>query len=173
MSKLPYVLLRNPILAKSAKILRCIAAVTNMNPKNPHTSFLPNGDSLRAMRNAAGMKLEEARTRANLIAKQLNSDIHFSDRAMRRFELIGIDEKTYGKTPPTYAQLNILMRTYNGSPGYLLINVKPILFPWEHFDKHKATFFTDDMVQLMNDIGGWPLARQHQFFEFYKTFIRN
>lgn len=144
-----------------------------MKPNEQDLNFLPTGESLREMRNAAGMKLEEARKRANLIAKELDSDIYFSTRAMRRFELIGIDEKTYGKTPPTYAQLNILMRTYNGSPGYLLINIKPILFPWEHFDKHKATFFTDDMVQLMNDIGGWPLARQHQFFEFYKAFIRD
>lgn len=139
----------------------------------PKSNKLPTGDNLRAMREAAGMKLGEARKRANRIAKELGSDIHFSDRAMRRFEKIGIDDKTYGRTPPTYAELNVLMRTYNGSPGYLIINVKPVLFPFAHFDKHKANFFTDDMVQLMSDIGGWPLSRQHQFFEFYKNFIGN
>ncbi len=139
---------------------------TNMNAE------LPNGASLRAMRLAAGMTYSEARKRANAIAEALESDVYFSDRAMRRFERIGIDE-TYGKVPPSYAELNILMRTYNGSPGYLIIGVKPILFPWKHFDKHKANFFTDDMVRLMSDIGGWPLARQHQFFEFYKNFICN
>ena len=133
---------------------------------------LPNGDNLRAMRLAAGMTMAEARKRANEIAKQLDPDISFSDRSMRRFEKIGINE-TYGKTPPTYAELNILMRTYNGSPGYLLINIKPVLFPFENFDKHKANFFTDDMGKLMSDIGGWSLARQHQFFEFYKNFIKN
>mgnify|MGYP003385756887 CR=1 FL=1 len=132
---------------------------------------LPNGDNLRAMRLAAGMTMKEARKRANEIAKQLDPEISFSDRAMRRFEKIGIDE-TYGKTPPTYAELNILMRTYNGSPGYLLINIKPVLFPWEHFDKHKATFFTDNMIELMNDIAGWPLSDQHLFFEFYKKFVK-
>lgn len=132
---------------------------------------LPNGDNLRAMRLAAGMTMKEARKRANEIAKQLDPEIYFSDRSMRRFEKIGIDE-TYGKTPPSYAELNVLLRTYNGSPGYLLINVKPTLFPIEHFDKHKKTFFTNEMIQIMSDIGSWSLSDQHLFFEFYKRFIK-
>ncbi|MBL4798096.1 MAG: helix-turn-helix transcriptional regulator [Oleispira sp.] len=134
-------------------------------------AHLPNGDNLRAMRLAAGMKMKEARTRANEIAKRLDPEIHFSDRSMRRFERIGIDE-IYGKTPPSYAELNILMRTYNGSPNYLILNIKPVLIPIERTEKHAKSFFNDDMMQLMSEIGGWSLSRQHQFFEFYKNFIK-
>lgn len=133
---------------------------------------LPNGSNLRAMRKATGMSIQEALDRSNWIASELKSDVIFSKRSLRRFENIGINETSYGKTPPTYEEINILLRTYNGSPGYLLLNVTPILFPIEHFDKHKKTFFTNEMVQLMSDIGSWPLARQHQFFEFYQNFIR-
>lgn len=135
-------------------------------------SELPTGANLRAMRKATGMNIEEAQERANWIASELKSEVVFSERAMRRFENIGINEKSYGATPPTYTELNILMRTYNGSPGYLLLNVTPVLFPIEHFNKHKKTFFTSEMVQLMSDIGSWPLSRQTLFFEFYQHFIR-
>lgn len=133
---------------------------------------LPTGANLRAMRKAARMNIKEAIERANWIASSLKSDVVFSNRSLRRFENIGINEKSYGKTPPTYEELNILLRTYNGSPGYLLLNVTPTLFPIEHFDKHKRTFFTDEMIQLMSDIGSWPLSRQHLFFEFYQKFIK-
>lgn len=133
---------------------------------------LPTGNNLKAMRKAAGKSIKETVVAANAMALALKSDITFSQRAIRRFENIGVNEKTYGKTPPTYAQISILLRVYNGTPGYLLLNMTPITYPLEHYDKLQGSFFTPQMTQLMSDIGSWPLSRQHLFFEFYKSFIR-
>ena len=137
------------------------------------TDELPNGTFLRDIRKASGLDMDEAIERANLIATELGvSDrIRFSERSMRRFENIDINN-VYGKTPPTYAELNILMRTYNGAPGYLILGIEPAGYPVDQFDRHKSSFFTNDMIGLMSDIASWSLSRQHTFFQFYKEFVK-
>ena len=133
---------------------------------------LPDGRNLKEMRKATGITVDDAVLLANKLAQEMQSDIKFSARSIRRFENIGIST-AYGKIPPTLAELYILLRTYSGTPSYLLLNIKPMLFPFEHDDKRHKGFFSTSMIQLMSDITSWPLSRQFQFFEFYKDFINN
>lgn len=131
---------------------------------------LPNGRNLKRMRKGAGITVDDAALLANKLAQEMQSDIKFSARSIRRFENIGISS-AYGKTPPTLAELYLLLRVYSGTPSYLLLNIKPMLFPFEHDNKRHQGFFSTSMIQLMGDIASWPLSRQFQFFEFYREFI--
>ena len=142
-----------------------------MNRKEQTNNLLPTGTNLRDMRKAAKLSIPQATDWANEISQELKSDVKFNKHAMRRFESIGLNT-SYGITPPTYAELNILMRAYNGSPGYLILGVKPVSYPINLFSAHKKVFFSDDMIMMMSDIASWPLSRQHIFFEFYRSFVK-
>lgn len=134
-----------------------------------HSPANATGIRLAKMRKSSKLSIEKAHERANNIARELGCD-EISLRSMRRFEKLGIKD-SYGQTPPTFEQLNILMRTYNGSPGYLILGIPPATYPIELFDRHKASFFSDEMLSLMSDIASWPAERQKLFFQFYKTFL--
>lgn len=133
---------------------------------------LPNGDNLRMMRIAAGLQIAESVEQANKIAEKTNSKIRFTARSLRRFENIGINETSYGKTPPTLAELYILLMVYNGTPSYLLLGIKPVVYPIEHDHKRRRGFFNAPMIKIMGDIASWPQERQQLFFDFYKAFIK-
>jgi len=128
------------------------------------------GARLTNMRKAAGMNIKEALEKANHIAVAVGSAVRFSERSMRRFEAIGIRD-TYGTTPPTLEELSILMRTYNGSPGYLLFGISPVSFPVDQFPKYKEIFFADEMVEIMSTIASWPEDRRQEFYRFWYSFV--
>jgi hypothetical protein len=132
---------------------------------------LPNGSNLQTMRTAANMTIKESVIAANLLANEIDENMVFSERSLRRFENIGISDR-YGKTPPTLAELYILMHIYSGTPSYLMLGQKPVLYPIQHNTKRRNGFINQQMVDVMGEIASWPRVRQQQFFEFFDTFVK-
>ncbi len=139
--------------------------------KEDSENKLPNGNNLKVMREAAGMSITESVIAANITADKMNAHLKFSARSLRRFENIGISER-YGRTPPTLAELYILMQIYSGTPSYMILGQKPVLYPIQHNTKRKNGFINPDMVEVMGEIASWPRQRQQQFFEFFENFIK-
>lgn len=135
-------------------------------------TILPTGENLRIMRKACGISINDSVLLANRFAEEMGSEIVFTKRSLRRFENIGVNEKSYGKTPPTLAELHILLRVYNGAPSFLIYGIKPVLYPFKHEKRRNRAYFTTPMIELMSDITSWPQARKDQFFAFYESFMK-
>lgn len=86
------------------------------------------GSRLAEIRLASGFKsVEKASDECNRLAEELDVEVEpFTPRKLRRFESIGISG-VYGTTPPTYLEIDIMLRVYGGSPAYLIHGSYPIL----------------------------------------------
>jgi len=129
------------------------------------------GERLKRMREQARIySIEAAHKLVNKIAAELGSNT-ITLRAMRRFEKIGISDK-YGTTPPSFTELNLILRTYNGNPHYLLYGIEPPLLPEPVRNLNHSGFLGQNILDLINDIQGWTLADQYLFFEHYRRFYK-
>ena len=132
---------------------------------------LCTGKRLQDMRTESNLSIEEAVSAANRILTDAGSDMPlFTVKSMRRFENIGVTE-SYGTTPPTLAQLHVLMRIYSGSPGYLMLGIPPVRYPLAAFGNNKDVYFSDDMITLMATLASMSETNRTTFFRFIKTFF--
>lgn len=156
----------------SGTIRRTAAARPCNRPALMTTKHKATGLRLREMRKLNKLSIDAATNLANEIATTLNSDATFSKNEMRRFEVTGVPgiEHAYGTTPPSLEQIRILLHAYNGSPGYLLLGIAPVLFPTSEFHQHKRLFFDDEMVYLMNLVASWGQRRRVAFMQFIREF---
>jgi len=92
------------------------------------------GKRLKNIREGAGLTATEAVRACNALAKSLGVELKFTLKKVRRFEEIGLSDR-YGTTPPSYMELHIMMRVYEGSLGYLIYGIHPINYPIEEYER--------------------------------------
>lgn len=140
-----------------------------------HSVHAVTGDRLRAMRTDAGLSQYEAVRRFNELAESEGLPERLTPRALRRWELLHTPAhsvKLHGSTPPTLRELYLLLAIYDGSPSYLLLGIDPPRYPLTQAELHKGGMFRPEMLELMNLMARWSQAKQVQFIEFIRQFIR-
>jgi len=134
-----------------------------------------DGSRLRRMRMESKMTQAQAARTASKLAKQLGKSERFTDRQIRRWELMGTrkhDIRKHGGIPATLAELNILLRVYSGSPGYLIFGIEPARYPVDEYGRYKSAFIDDGIIGCIDVLMRWPTKRRKGFTAWFKENIR-
>jgi transcriptional regulator with XRE-family HTH domain len=132
-----------------------------------HSPVNATGDRLKEMRKEAGYSIDEAVALCNLLSDSFGLPESFSRKSLRRFESIG-KTTSYGKTPPSYSELHIIMRVYGGSPGYLIWGLPPRRYPLERYEELSSIYLAPDILEHISFIVGLSLSKRRAFMGLIK-----
>lgn len=127
-----------------------------------------NGKRLKQIREGAGFSSRlQAVNACNKESERLNSRVVFSEKMIKRFEEIGTPA-TSSRYGPTYEELHIMMRTYNGSLAYLIWGVPPSHYPFEHYQELIQAYLEPKMLEHVVWLAQMPTTKRLKILALLK-----
>lgn len=120
-----------------------------------------NGARLKEIRLAAGFNsIDKASEECNRLAESIAAKVEpFTPKKLRRFESIGVIG-SYGLTPPTYSEINIMMRVYSGSLAYLFLGLPPVVFPEHLYEQLISACLDQKVIEHVTLLGKLPKSQR-------------
>lgn len=135
--------------------------------------YLPQhatGERLKEIREDAGLSIPEAVRACNYESKQHSSKVRFTRKQIRRFEEIGVNDR-YGTTPPSYEELHLMMRVYNGSFGYLIWGIPPKRYPLEQYEHLVAKYLDPEILDHLDWLANLSSAKRSKIINLMKEVL--
>ncbi|MGR6871258.1 hypothetical protein ACU6U9_02870 [Pseudomonas sp. HK3] len=139
-----------------------------MTYKNPKGA---TGTRLKLIREGAGfLKRSHAIAACNSNSIKWDSGVTFTEKSMRRFEELGITGNSYA-SGPTYEELHIMMRTYNGSLGFLIWGLPPMHYPIKKYDELLNTYLSSEVLDHVAWLAQLPKHKRLKVMELMQEVI--